>query len=125
MTDLISVGSIKKWDPGTIADVFGISKNVADHSMSTSNQLKSLGAFEQWSGPAADEARDSVHRTRRDLDRLTEHAEKVAEAARTAEADVIQVKAELKKLLDKAASEGFEIDDNSRTSRASGRPVLA
>lgn len=113
MTDLISVGSIKKWDPGTIADVFGISKNVADHSMSTSNQLQNLSAFDQWTGLASDEARDSVHRTRQDLDRLGNQVSKIGDAARKAEAEVVQVKDELKALLDTAAHYGFNIDDDN------------
>ncbi|QKT08849.1 hypothetical protein HUN08_17765 [Gordonia sp. X0973] len=112
MADEITIGAIRKWDPGTIGDVFGLSKKVADHAESTSIQLKGLSAFEHWTGSAAEEANDAVRRTRIDLGQLSDHTSNLADAARRAEHEVIDVKAGLQRLMDEADSYGFQISDD-------------
>ncbi len=109
----LGVSDIEKWDTAQIAAVFGISRNVADHSVSTSTHLKDLQVFETWSSYAADAARTSVGKTRKDLDRHGEIAAKVAEAARKAEEEVQQVQDALKKLKADVAAAKFVLDPDA------------
>ncbi|NED62428.1 hypothetical protein G3I15_16040, partial [Streptomyces sp. SID10244] len=70
----LCVADIDRWDTGAIANVFGISTNIADHSINTSGKLGKLTAFETWNSSAGDAARGSVGKTRKDLDRHGEVA---------------------------------------------------
>ncbi|MBT0566088.1 hypothetical protein [Williamsia sp. CHRR-6] len=78
----LCVADIDRWDVGEINRVFGICTNVADHCDATSTTLANLDAFKSWGGDAAEAAKDSVHKTRLDLDRHGDADKKVARAAR-------------------------------------------
>ncbi|MGC5255901.1 hypothetical protein ACPXCG_06075 [Gordonia sp. DT218] len=74
-----------------------------------------LTAFETWNSSAGDAARESVSKTRKDLDRHGEVATRVADAARRAEGEIDQVKESLKRLRADVAKYGFVLDANSDT----------
>ncbi|NDZ95120.1 hypothetical protein G3I13_07020 [Streptomyces sp. SID6673] len=111
----LCVADIDRWDTGAIANVFGISTNIADHSINTSGKLGKLTAFETWNSSAGDAARGSVGKTRKDLDRHGEVATKVGDAARKAEQEVEEVKNSLKKLRADIAAVGFALDPQTDT----------
>ena len=115
MVDKLSIADIDRWSIGEINTVFGTAMDVKNHSLAASDQLGSLSAFQSWRGPAADAARESVGRTRADLDRHGEKAGKVADAARKAEGDIIAVRQRLQALRDEAAANGLVIDPHSDT----------
>lgn len=106
----LSAADIDRWRPEEIASVFGISTNIADHSVSTSTQLQQLSVFDTWDSHAADAAHEAVHRTRADLDRHGEVANKIANAARAAEGAVIEVKSRLAALRIVITEAGFILD---------------
>ena len=113
MVDKLSIADIDRWSIGEINTVFGTSMDVKNHSLAAADQLGSLSAFQTWRGPAADAARESVGKTRQDLDRHGEKAGKVAEAARKAEADIISVRQRLTALRSEADANGLVIDPHT------------
>jgi hypothetical protein len=115
VVDKFSIADIDRWSIGEINTVFGTSTDVKNHSLAAADQLRSLSAFQTWRGPAADAARESVGRTRADLDRHGEKAGKVADAARKAEADIIDVRNRLTALRAEADANGLVIDPHKDT----------
>ncbi|MBD1320550.1 hypothetical protein [Gordonia hankookensis] len=109
----LCIADIDRWDTGAIAHVFGISTNIADHSLNTSGKLGTLSVFETWNSDAAVAAHKSVGVTRKDLDRHGDIATKVGEAARKAEQEVQDVKNSLKKLRADIAAAGFVLDPHT------------
>ncbi|MED5801225.1 hypothetical protein VX037_09335 [Gordonia sp. Z-3] len=93
--------------------MFGISTNIADHSLTTSGHLGNLSVFETWNSDASDAARESVGKTRKDLDRHSDIAKKVGDAARKAEQEVQEVKNALRKLRADIAAAGFVLDPHT------------
>ncbi|MGZ8178896.1 hypothetical protein ACXVUM_13285 [Williamsia sp. SKLECPSW1] len=115
MVDKLCIADIDRWSIGEINTVFGTSMDVKNHSLAAADQLGSLSAFQSWRGPAADAARESVGKTRADLDRHGEKAGKVADAARKAEADIIAVRHRLTALRAEADANGLVIDPHTDT----------
>lgn len=111
----LCVADIDRWDPGEISAVFGISTNIADHSISTSGNLEKLSVFESWNSTAADASKHSISKTRKDLDRHGEVARKVGDAARKAEQEVQDVKDSLKRLRGDVSAAGFMLDPHTDT----------
>ncbi|MGC4933963.1 hypothetical protein ACLQ3C_09795 [Gordonia sp. DT30] len=111
----ISVADIQKWNPDEIAAVFGVSRDVSDHSRMTALRVNNLPAFESWQGIAADDAKKATEKTRKALELHGDIAAGVADAARAAELEVIQVKANLKKLIAACDAEGFVLDPDDDT----------
>ena len=109
----LCIADIDRWDTGAIATVFGISTNIADHSLTTSGHLGNLSVFETWNSDASDAARESVGKTRKDLDRHSDIAKKVGDAARKAEQEVQEVKNALRKLRADIAAAGFVLDPHT------------
>lgn len=109
----LCIADIDRWDTGAIATVFGISTNIADYSLTTSGHLGNLSVFETWNSDASDAARESVGKTRKDLDRHSEIAKKVGDAARKAEQEVQEVKNALRKLRADIAAAGFVLDPHT------------
>ena len=69
--------------------------------------------FERWNSDASDAARESVGKTREDLDRHGDIATKVGDAARKAEREVQDVKNALKKLRADIGAAGFVLDPHT------------
>lgn len=120
----LCIADIDRWSVGEISAVFGICMNVADHCDATSRSLANLDAFSTWTGDAAEAAKDSVHTTRKDLDRNGEVAKKVAEAARKAEQDIVAVRKRLTDLRTEAADNGLTIDAHTDTVRPVAPPNM-
>lgn len=106
----ISMAEVQKWNPDDIAAVFGISSNIADHASVTALKVSNLPAFESWTGDAAKDATEATEKTKKALELHGKKAQDVADAARAAEIEVVQVKASLKNFIESCDSQGFTFD---------------
>ena len=111
----VSVEEIDRWDAGDVREVFHATRSRAEAAREAANGIAELPAFGSWGGAASEAAKESIGRTRLDLDAHGDEALAVARAASAAADDVEQVKSRLMQLRAEAERLGMVIDPVGNT----------
>ncbi|GAT09884.1 hypothetical protein H7I77_13025 [Mycolicibacterium novocastrense] len=112
----ISLADIQFWEPDEIHEVSQAAAARARTSREKADELRNLPAFTQWSGDAAEAAREAISESRNSLEISAREAFLVAVGAARAYDDAKAVKSEVRELLAYAAeSPAIEIVTNTNT----------
>lgn len=111
----VSVSEIDRWNAGDIREVFHATRSRAEAAFEASNGIAELPAFGSWGGAASEAAKESIGKTRKDLDAHGNEALAVAQAASQAADDVDEVKGKLATLRSEAESLGMMVDPVTNT----------
>ena len=111
----LTVADIQRWDPEAVREVFRAASARSAAATEAARAADQLPAFASWGGAASDAARDSIGKTRVDLDSHAAEARAVAQAAQQAAQDIEKVKVDLRNLHEAAADAGFGINPTTNT----------
>lgn len=124
---MLTAADIERWDPGAVREVADAAQARAQAAFDAADALDRLPCFGDWSGESATAARESIARTRRDLDGHGMQASLAAEAARRAADEIEALRRELFRIEGEALMCGLGVDlaGNRIVGITRGREVAA
>ncbi|MGH3633022.1 alpha/beta hydrolase [Mycobacterium sp.] len=111
----ITLADIDSWDAGAIDQVFNAAGSRAEGAQTTADTVGDLLSFVQWNGEAAEAARQSAQRIKVALGEHAEQCRRIAAAAKTASAEVVDIKYRLSMIRADADQAFLRIDSRSGT----------
>jgi hypothetical protein len=120
----LTLADIDIWDDAAIDELYAAATARAEGAQATGDTVVDLLSFVGWDGRAADAARDSAHRIKLTLGDHGERCRRVADAAKTAAAEVADLKYRLSQIR-ADADEAFIRIDNQTGALAPRTVVLA
>jgi hypothetical protein len=106
----LTIADIERWDAGDVREVFHAAHNRAQAAFDAADGLATLPFLESFGGAAADAAKESIGKSRKDLDAHGNEAVAVANAAGSAADSIEQIQSDLARLNADAELSGLEID---------------
>lgn len=109
----IALADIDSWDAGAIEEVFHAASCRAEGAQTTADTVGDLLSFVQWTGEAANAARESAHRIKVTLGDHADQCRRVAAAAKKASAEVAGIKYRLSMIRAEADEAFLSIDSQT------------